>query len=171
MSADALSLSLDMMRRLPPQHVTSNVEALMQVLPNDAEDLASSVDQPLTLRVDDSPGGAGREFVCCDYNRDGESWRSWYTNTFHPPLDGEPIVPVGALRELELQANDAFDTYRKLYYDTGYTSTYLWDLEGDDPSKLPTKFAGAVLFKKALQGPASDAAKGTGGRVGLDSRV
>lgn len=149
---DALTLALDLMRRLPPQHVQKNIENVIGALPNDADELASSIDQPLTLHIDDSPAGAGREFVCCDYNRDGESWRSWYSNTFHPPLpsDGasEPVIPMGALRELEVQANDAFDTYRKLYYDTGYTSTYLWELDGEDTSTLPTNFAGVVLFKK-----------------------
>lgn len=116
---DPVTLSLDILRRLPPAHVKENVEKLMKVMPNEADDLASSVDQPLTLQVDDSKEGAGREFLCCDYNRDGASWRSWYSNQYFPPItteEGEdaPIVPTGALRELELHANDAFETYRKL---------------------------------------------------------
>ena len=121
---DALSLALDLMRRLPPRQVTSHLGAVEKALPNEADDLASSVDQPLTLQIDDSKQGAGREFVCCEYNRDGSSWRSWYSNSFHPPLgpgsdgaESEPIVPRVALRELELQANDSFETYRKLYVD------------------------------------------------------
>lgn len=116
---DPVTLSLDILRRLPPAHVKENVEKLMKVMPNEADDLASSVDQPLTLQVDDSKEGAGREFLCCDYNRDGASWRSWYSNQYFPPITAEegedaPIVPTGALRELELHANDAFETYRKL---------------------------------------------------------
>ncbi|WFD18744.1 F-actin-capping protein subunit beta [Malassezia caprae] len=121
---DPVALSLDILRRLPPAHVKKNLNTIAKVLPNDADDLMSNVDQPLTLQIDSSTEGAGREYLCCDYNRDGQSWRSWYSNTYNPPLEGgsEPIVPVGALRELELQANDAFETYLKLYYDTGYTN-------------------------------------------------
>lgn len=170
---DPVALSLDVLRRLPPAHVKKNLDAIAKVLPNDADDLMSNVDQPLTLQIDSSTEGAGREYVCCDYNRDGQSWRSWYSNTYHPPLEAgsDPIVPVGALRELELQANDAFETYLKLYYDTGYTSTYMWDLEEEPSSELPTSFAGVVLFKKGsytpfahmteLDGPAHAEASGT----------
>ena len=152
---DPLSLSLDVLRRLPPAEVTGNVEKLMKVLPEHADDLASGVDQPLTVRIDQSKAGAGREFLCCDYNRDGESWRSWISNTWNPPLEDAadeegPVVPTGKLRELELQANDAFETYRKLYYETGYSSTYLWDLGGDATNELPANFAGVVLFKKGM---------------------
>ncbi|KAI3620602.1 hypothetical protein CBS9595_002569 [Malassezia furfur] len=164
---DPLSLSLDLLRRLPPANVTKNVQHLINMLPDHADDLASSVDQPLTLRIDQSKEGAGREFLCCDYNRDGESWRSWISNTWVPPLkDGDEEsapVPTGKLRELELHANDAFETYRKLYYETGYTSTYLWDLGADSPGDVPANFAGVVLFKKDLEGSADDTAKGTFG--------
>ncbi|KAI3628782.1 CAP2 [Malassezia furfur] len=118
---DPLSLSLDLLHRLPPANVTKNVQRLIHMLPDHADDLASSVDQPLTLRIDQSKEGAGREFLCCDYNRDGESWRSWISNTWVPPLqDGDEElapVPTGKLRELELHANDAFETYQKLYVD------------------------------------------------------
>lgn len=147
---DLVALSLDILRRLPPGHVKKNLDTIAKVLPNDADDLMSNVDQPLTLQIDSSTEGAGREYLCCDYNRDGQSWRSWYSNTYNPPLESEsdPIVPIGALRELELQANDAFETYLKLYYDTGYTSTYMWDLEEEPSNALPASFAGVVLFKK-----------------------
>lgn len=117
-SGDPLSLSFDILRRLPPSDVRVNVDRLMQVLPEYADDIASGVDQPLTVGVDPSPVGARREFLCCDYNRDGGSWRSWISNTWCPPLestDEARVVPTGKLRELELHANEAFETYRKLY--------------------------------------------------------
>lgn len=133
------------------------------MLPDHADDLASGVDQPLTVRVDSSEAGAKREFLCCDYNRDGESWRSWISNTWNPPInhaenEAPPVVPVGKLRELELQANDAFETYQKLYvlqltssyYESGYSSTYLWDLGIDPPGEAPSNFAGVILFKKGM---------------------
>ena len=114
---DPVTLSLDILRRLPPADVKENTEKILRVQPVHADELASSVDQPLALRIDDSKEGAGRAFLCCDYNRDGESFRSWFSNEYYPPLpagEEEPVVPRGALRDLELRANDAFDTYQKL---------------------------------------------------------
>jgi hypothetical protein len=43
---------------------------------------------------------------------------------------------------LETSANDAFDTYRELYYEGGVSSVYLWDLDEG--------FAGVVLIKKSI---------------------
>jgi len=47
------------------------------------------------------------------------------------------------LRKLEIAANEAFDTYRELYYEGGVSSVYLWDLEDGG-------FAGVVLLKKTM---------------------
>ncbi|KAG0295191.1 hypothetical protein BGZ98_001481, partial [Dissophora globulifera] len=48
--------------------------------------------------------------------------------------------PSSKLRKLELTANEAFDTYRELYFEGGVSSVYFWDLE--------VGFAGVVLIKK-----------------------
>ena len=50
------------------------------------------------------------------------------------------------MRKLEIQANEAFDTYRELYYEGGVSSVYLWDPE--DPSG-GGNFAGVVVLKKS----------------------
>jgi capping protein (actin filament) muscle Z-line, beta len=67
-----LSSMLDLMRRLPPTKIEENVEALMQISPDYAEDLSANVDQPLKLRVDRA---TGKEYLACVYNQDGESYR------------------------------------------------------------------------------------------------
>jgi capping protein beta len=54
-------------------------------------------------------------------------------------------VPSSRIRKLEIQANEAFDTYREMYYEGGVSSAYLWDPE--DPSGVGN-FAGVVLIKK-----------------------
>lgn len=154
MAADPVSLSLDLLRRLPPADVADHVERLTEALPDHADDICASVDQPLRTAVDDSKEGAGREFLCCDYNRDGKSWRSWMSNAYYPALEDAPdaVYPSAQLRELELRANEAFDTYRQLYYDDALTSTYLWDVDQDTVAMpegdVPANFAGVVLFKK-----------------------
>ncbi|KAF8206215.1 F-actin capping protein [Mycena galopus ATCC 62051] len=178
---------LDLMRRLPPTRTEENVTALIGICPEYADDLLGSVDQPLKLRTDRA---TGKEYLACDYNRDGESYRfvrsfklgsfgsvvpadrdsistrtctgmgmndalywmligcfvrshrSPWSNEYDPPLD-DGTVPTAKLRKLEIAANEAFDTYREMYFEGGASSVYLWDL--DDGG-----FAGVVLLKKTM---------------------
>jgi hypothetical protein len=51
------------------------------------------------------------------------------------------------MRKIEIQANEAFDTYREMYYEGGVSSVFLWDPE--DPSG-GSNFAGVVVLKKSL---------------------
>ncbi|KPV72695.1 uncharacterized protein RHOBADRAFT_39298 [Rhodotorula graminis WP1] len=136
MSDEALTAALDLIRRLPPQAVDQHLDHLCQLQPDLADDLLSSVDQPLQLRNDSS----SRDYLACDYNRDGDSYRSPWTNEYDPPL-ADGTTPSGPLRQLELALNDAFDVYRDLYYEGGVSSVYLWDTDEG--------FAGVVLVKKS----------------------
>ncbi|TRM64318.1 F-actin-capping protein subunit beta [Schizophyllum amplum] len=137
--ADLVDSMLDLMRRLPPTRTEENVDALIRICPDYADDLLGSVDQPLKLMHDRE---AGREYLACDYNRDGDSYRSPWTNEYDPPLD-DGTLPGPKLRKLEVTANEAFDTYREMYYEGGVSSVYLWDLEDGG-------FAGVVLLKKSM---------------------
>jgi capping protein beta len=86
---------------------------------------------------------SGRDYLCCDYNRDGSSYRSPWSNTFDPPIeDPEEVIPAGRVRAMEEQLNAGVDVYRELYYEGGVSSAYLWELEDG--------FAGVVLFKKVV---------------------
>ncbi|KIL57125.1 hypothetical protein M378DRAFT_88304 [Amanita muscaria Koide BX008] len=136
---DLVDSMLDLMRRLPPTRTEENVAALLNICPDYADDLLGSVDQPLQLKTDLA---TGREYLACDYNRDGESYRSPWSNEYDPPLE-DGTMPTPKLRKLEIAANEAFDTYRELYYEGGVSSVYLWDLEDGG-------FAGVVLFKKTM---------------------
>ena len=134
----------------------------MGQVPSLCEDLLSSIDQPLKIAKDKANK---RDFLLCDYNRDGDSYRfvpwipqsathhsgicvfkfmfvrcrSPWSNEYEPPIE-DGATPSARLRELEIQANQAFDVYRELYYEGGVSSVYLWDLEHG--------FAGVVLLKK-----------------------
>lgn len=61
---------LDLLRRLPPHRIESNLSTLVDVLggPSNevADELLSSVDQPLKVLRDSK----GKEFLACDFNRD-----------------------------------------------------------------------------------------------------
>jgi len=100
----------------------------------------SSVDQPLKIARD---AQVGKDYLLCDYNRDGDSYRSPWTNAYDPPLD-DGAMPSERLRKLEMDANAAFDQYREMYFEGGVSSVYLWDLDSG--------FAGVILIKKAGDG-------------------
>ena len=126
----------DLLRRLPPQETSINLDRITTLVPDLTEDLLSSVDQPLEIRHCPK---SGRDYLLCDYNRDGDSYRSPWSNEFDPPIE-DSTLPSTRIRQLEVAANEAFDVYRRLYYEGGVGSTYLWDLDDG--------FAGVVLLKK-----------------------
>ena len=70
--ADALDCALDLMRRLPPSDIEDNLAGLIDLVPDLCEHLLSAVDQPLKIAHD---SGSKRDYLLCDYNRDGDSYR------------------------------------------------------------------------------------------------
>ncbi|CAP60388.1 uncharacterized protein PODANS_1_6870 [Podospora anserina S mat+] len=153
-SQDPFDCALDLLRRLNPKHTGDHLSNIISLHPDLAEELLSSVDQPLTVQRCKQ---TGRDYLLCDYNRDGDSYRSPWSNQFDPPLDeagaggvgaggsnegaGEGAVPGERVRKMEIKANEAFDVYRELYYEGGVSSVYFWNLDDG--------FAGVVLLKKA----------------------
>ncbi|PHH69830.1 hypothetical protein CDD82_7494 [Ophiocordyceps australis] len=147
---DPFDSALDLLRRLNPKHTSRHLNAIISLAPDLTEDLLSSVDQPLTIRRCKQ---TGRDYLLCDYNRDGDSHRSPWSNEFDPPVDeagdgaggvnegaGEGAIPSERVRKMEIKANEAFDIYRELYYEGGVSSVYFWNLDDG--------FAGVVLLKK-----------------------
>jgi len=137
--SEALTASLSLLRRLPPHKVEQNVNGLLNLIPEETDELLQRVDQPLQVIVDAS---TGRQFLQCDYNRDGDSFRSPWSNRYFPPLD-DGFLPSEKLRNMEIEANELFDAYRELYFEGGVSSVYLWELEGHG-------FAGCFLIKKKV---------------------
>lgn len=146
MSSEAqFDAALDLLRRLSPLNVSRNLTAITTLVPDLNEDLLSAVDQPLQTR---RCKPTGRDYLLCDYNRDGDSYRSCWSNEFDPPLDGA-TYPSDRVRKMEVEANAAFDVYRELYYEGGVGSCYFWDLDEGG-------FAGVILLKKQSGGGAWD---------------
>jgi len=138
--ADKTDCALDLMRRLPPQKVEDNLAGLLDIVPELTEDLLSAVDQPLKVQ---KCKDTGKSYLLCDYNRDGDSYRSPWSNKYSPALS-DGAVPSDKLRKLEITANDAFDTYREMYFEGGVSSVYMWDLDHG--------FAAVILIKKVGEG-------------------
>ena len=139
-SGQKLDFALDLMRRLPPQQIEKNLTNLIDLVPDLCEDLLSAIDQPLKVARDKQ---VGKDYLLCDYNRDGDSYRSPWSNVYDPPFD-EGVQPSDRLRKLEIEANSAFEQYREMYFEGGVSSVYFWDND--------IGFAGVILIKKAGEG-------------------
>ncbi|KAL7463762.1 hypothetical protein ACHAXS_004116 [Conticribra weissflogii] len=117
------------------------------------------VDVPLKIRKDTE--NEGRQFILCDHNRDGDCYRSPWSNTYFPPLvDG--FRPSEQLRKLELYANEVWDVYRGLYYRKGsVSSVYLWEKDDNiDGRNAHGGFAGCFLIKNTLKNDGESVAFG-----------
>nr|BAN40777.1 F-actin-capping protein subunit beta, putative [Entamoeba invadens] len=148
---DKLDYALDLMRRLPPQKVEDNLQMLIDLCPDLTDELLSATDQPLKI-VEDTQ--EKRSFLICDYCRDGDSYRSPFSNTYFPPFP-EGNKPSAELRNLEKDLNEAFNMYREMYYEGGVHSVYVWENDNDG-------FAVCVLMKKtADQSKKGNPMKGT----------
>ncbi|KAI5965776.1 CAP2 [Candida pseudojiufengensis] len=157
MSESKFDASLNLLRRLDPQLINENLTNICSILQSSkidedteiVEDLLSSVDIPLSIQKCQK---TGKDYLCCDYNRDGDSYRSPWSNEYYPKdqedEEDQPF-PSPNLRQLEIKANDAFDIYRDLYYEgSGLSSVYFWDTSEEDDDAIDEGFAGVILFKK-----------------------
>lgn len=133
---ETVTTCLNIMRRMPPSTLEQNLSALVSLVPDATEQLLQCIDQPLQVATDPLNG---RAFLMCDYNRDGDSYRSPWSNKYVPDLE-DGFSPSGKLREVEVEANELFDQYRELYFMGGISSVYLWDVDSG--------FAGCWLLKK-----------------------
>jgi capping protein beta len=98
------------MRRMPPWTMENSLAGLIELVPQLEDDLLNHIDQPLKVETDTT---AGRDFILCDYNRDGDSYRSPWTNEYFPAPDEESgFLPSNKLRKLEVEANGIFDVVR-----------------------------------------------------------
>uniref|UniRef100_A0A7S2FVW9 F-actin-capping protein subunit beta n=1 Tax=Haptolina brevifila TaxID=156173 RepID=A0A7S2FVW9_9EUKA len=132
-----LLASLDLMRRMPPSRMEASLEELVDLAPDLTDELLNTVDQPLQVAKDTQKN----VYLLCDYNRDADSYRSPWTNTYDPPLE-DGVLPPANLRTMEVEANEVFKSYMAAYYEGGGSSVYCWELDS------PNNFAACILFKK-----------------------
>ena len=132
------------MKRLPPQQVEKNLSDLIDLVPELCEDLLESVDQPLQIARDKT---VGKDYLCNDYNRDGESYRSHWSNQYEPAFE-DGTKPSERMRKMEIDANTAFGEFVKISFVAGVSSVYLWDLDHG--------FAGVILFKSVSNGDSKE---------------
>jgi len=123
-----LNSALNLMRRMPPSSTENSLAGLLELAPELTDELLTHVDQPLKVCMDTVEN---KEFVLCDYNRDGDSYRSPWSNQYFPTME-DGFKPNDKLRKLEVAANKLFDIYRKLYFSSGYSSAYFFETDEKD---------------------------------------
>ncbi|CAJ0749737.1 22439_t:CDS:2 [Entrophospora sp. SA101] len=138
---DPLECALDLMRRLPPQKTEENLVQLVDLVPHLHEDLINAVDQPLKVGRCKKEG---KDYILCAFNRDGDSYRSPWSNEYDPYIN-DGILPSSKIRKLEIAANEAFNTYREMYYEGGVSSAYFWD-DPPDGRKAQYKLTSTVML-------------------------
>jgi capping protein beta len=145
---DQTNSALNIMRRMPPSKIDFNVSGLINLMPHLTDELLQRIDVPLKTAKDPKEGN--KLYLLCDYNRDGDSNRSPWSNNYYPPLE-DGFYPSDYLRRLEDKCNHVFDSYREQYFQGGVSSVYLWDLdEEEQKDELLTNFAGAFMIKKEI---------------------
>jgi len=133
-----LLAALDIMQRMPPSKIEQSLTGLLNLIPEETDELLQRIDQPLTEHTCPK---TGKKYLLCDYNRDGDSFRSPWSNEYDPPIE-DGLSPSAELRKLEAEANKVFALYVHQYYGTNAsTSVYFWDLEDKG-------FASCWLVKK-----------------------
>lgn len=147
MSQEDLKAAYNLMRRMPPSQTTKSLAGVITLAPELTEELLANVDQPLQVSKDPK---TGKEYILCDYNRDGDAHRSPWSNTyFEGGEETDGVLPSAPLRALEIEANKVFDVYRHMYFDTGLSSVYFFEDEE------PGAFGAAFLIHKEVAASAS----------------
>lgn len=130
---------------LPVSQIDSNIDAISTVI-YENDDLLNEFLQKVDNRTQISNDDPKGEFIKCEQNRDGDSYRSPISNQYFPPTD-DAKYPSKPLRDLEEKLNKMFHQYAKAYYSsTAHVSCYCWDL-GEQVSE---GFGAAVLIKNAI---------------------
>ena len=118
---------MDLLRHVPPKDVEDRMFDIMAINEDLTDDLLTTVDVPLKLEEDTE---THQNFIKCDYNRDGDSYRSPFSNKYFPPIDDGQELPSN-LRRLEVRANNAFNSYLLRFFGSGTLSVYCWEISDD----------------------------------------
>ena len=120
--------AFDLLLHVPPKDVEDRMFDIFNINEELTDELISSVDVPLKVEEDTT---VHQNFVKCDYNRDGDSYRSPYSNEYFPPIDDGQQIP-DRLRKIEVLANNGFSAYLSRYFGHGTLSAYCWEISDNE---------------------------------------
>ena len=91
------------------------------VLKEEMKDIYRNFPLPFSINNSDPLG----PFIQSEYNKDGDSYRSPWSNTYFPPKESDKLLPK-ELRELEQKINQLIKVYLKVYYsEDAISSAYI----------------------------------------------
>lgn len=131
---------------MPIVDIDKNIDAISSAIyENDdlLNEFLQKVDNRMKINKEDSEG----DFIMCEQNRDGDSYRSPFSNKYYPAAEDDAKYPSEPLRGLEVKLNKMFRLYAKSYYSQGaLSSVYCWEL-GDN---LKDGYGVSVLIKNNI---------------------
>lgn len=127
-------------------NIDKNIDGISSII-YEQDDLLNEflqkIDDRLTISNQD-PKGA---FIKCEYNRDKDSYRSPFSNTYYPSLS-DCQYPSEDLRILEKYLNSSFKIYTSFYYSsTACSSVYCWN----SGNSIKDGFCCAILIKNSVE--------------------
>lgn len=123
--------AFNLMRRMPPSNILKSLSGQIEQCPPISEDLLANIDQPLQVFKDQI---TGKDYIICDYNRDGNAYRSPYSDEYFTE-DGQKTTGFSIskeLRDMEIEANYIFQIYAKQYFNTALSSVYFFQVSQND---------------------------------------
>mmetsp|Transcript_26092 Transcript_26092/g.46346 ORF Transcript_26092/g.46346 Transcript_26092/m.46346 type:complete len:254 (-) Transcript_26092:3355-4116(-) len=123
--SELLKSGLALVRRMPPDQAEKNLAGLAHLIDDDelVDQIYQRADKPMEVAKCTTTGNS---YIKCEYNRDGDSYRSPWSNQYQPAIEGANM-PSESLRALETECNTVFSEYVRLYYDEAISSVYLWE--------------------------------------------
>ena len=127
---EKMKACLMILRKFPVSNYKKVVEGITSIIYDNDDllnDFLQKIDQPSEVSKADKTG----EYLLCEYNREGDSYRSNNSNKYFPaPEEGDELhYPSEEIREMEVQINRMFREYTKLYFGgNAVTSCFVWQL-------------------------------------------
>ena len=119
-----LKAAINLISMMPPSKMRKNQVGLINLAPSLEDSLLDKVELPHILELDTLKN---EHFIKTEFNRDGDEYRSPYSNIYFPPTTAENYIPSSTLREFEVKGNQLFKEYTKLYYEGGVGNFYVND--------------------------------------------
>jgi capping protein (actin filament) muscle Z-line, beta len=140
---------LHLYKLLSPKNSDANFNVISELIYEDDDNLSiftQKVEVPSNVCKDDPLG----PFLCCEFNRDGDSYRSPISNKYYPtPEEGLEMkfLPT-QLRNLEIKFNKIFQSYIRAYYNQNAICSVYLDTSDDN---LENGFLANIRIKSPIK--------------------
>lgn len=130
-SDSPVKAALSLNRSMPPSQIAQTIEHINQIVSDEdkQDEIVQRINRPFETGTDEEDG---QTFLKCEYNKDGDSYRSPFSNKYFPALPEDvqdAFYPTGQLLSLEEKMNSILFDYLKLYFENGIASAYFFETD------------------------------------------